>query len=191
MISVTFFESSVVTRLILISEVSLGVGKVKGWTPLRMQGSDYRFNFSVSRRRLRVCDIIHSDKVSHLHRFSAVTVIHRGRRRERVSALSYQWTAEGNRKLCYKAPYLMTSWPLMKRITWINLENSFAVWEINDMLLQLNCQEKLMRSVCKSQAFPAYAIWWIDGSGLSRLFLPPSRIQLFWQESNYFPRQKT
>lgn len=82
----------------LISEVFLGVGKVKGWTLSRMQGSDYRFNFSVSRRRLRVCDIIHSDNVSHLHRFSAVRVIHRGCRRERVWTLSYQWTVEGGLK---------------------------------------------------------------------------------------------
>lgn len=35
-------------------------------------------------------DIIHSDKVSHLHIFSAVAVIHVGRRHERSPALSYR-----------------------------------------------------------------------------------------------------
>jgi len=103
--------------LILISEEFLGVGKVTGWTPPRMQGSDYRFNFSVWRRRLRVCDIIHSDKVSHLHRFSAVTVIHTGCSHEQVLALSYPWIAEGNRRTARCMAYLMTLWPLMK---WYN-----------------------------------------------------------------------
>lgn len=116
-----------------------------------------------------------------------------------VNGVSAVWIVaelqQGNRKNCTmvkkKRQRSITSWPFMKEINFDNLFALKAAWEINELLLQLKRQEKWTSSVRKSRAYSAYEIWWIDGSGFSRFFLPPCTIQTLWQESNSFPRQKT
>lgn len=135
--------------------------------PLRMRGSDYRFNFPVSGRRLRVADIIHSDKVSHLQRPSAVGVIHR--------PAEMVWLISGKDT--------KTQWPFLKWNTWMNVE----MWEINRNASAVKTSSEMNDRHLKTSNFSLLnEIWWIGGLGFNRLFLLPESSS---SDRNRFPRQ--